>query len=179
MLKVPTARVIQALRDFQARPQPTHRAYHEDAPSDVAPAAAEDEAVEPMRPRELDPIVGKLVSLLGQHPALLSRVTPPLLPHVEDEAVRAFLEAGVRHRALDGRALEEAAPEVKGALAKALLADEFGKYEADKAFIGLERQITMPKTQVGLLEARKQALDRKDMEMVQLLNARILAARRA
>jgi DNA primase len=179
MLKVPTTRVVQALRDLQARPQP--RSYA--GPSGEQPPQEEEHEREPivveMRPRELDPFVGKLLTLLAQHPALLPKVSPGVLAHIEDADVRAFLDSGIRHRALDGRALEEAAPEVKQAIARALMGDEFSKEEADKALADLSRQLSIPKTQNGLLEARKEALLRDDRDLVRLLNARILASKRA
>ena len=193
-LHVSTAQVVQAVRDTQARPQPRQAApSHSSASLSSSSASGTSgqanyfEAVDPelsaereMIPRDLEPAVQKLLSLLALHPTLLAKVSPELLGKLTDPAVRALLEEGIAHRQLGGRAVEEAAPEIKQAAARALLSDEFaGVQHPDKALDSIVKQLSIPRDRESLNEARKAALLRGDREMVQVLNARILASTRA
>lgn len=179
LLHVSTAQVVQAVRDTQARPQPRQSAVPEHA--EHYEAVDPELSSEPeMVPRDLEPAVQKLLSLLAQHPVLLAKIQPELLAKLTDPAVRALLEEGIAHRALGGRAVEEAAPEIKQAAARALLSDEFaGVQQPEKALDSIVQQLSIPRDREALNEARKAALLRGDREMVQVLNARILASTRA
>ena len=176
LLHVSTAQVVQAVRDTQARPQPRQAAAHEHFEAVVPELSVEPE----IQPRELEPAVQKLLSLLALHPGLLTKVPADLVGKLTDPAVRALLEVGIAHRALGGRAIEEAAPEIRQAAARALLSDEFaGLAQPEKALDSIVKQLSIPRDREALNEARRAALLRGDREMVQVLNARILASTRA
>ncbi len=182
LLGLPTVKVIQALREAQPGPsaprtaQP-HPVSEEEPRHDAAPT---EEAPAKLVPRELTPTVHQLLALVAQHPALLAKLTPGLMAHIHDPAVRALLEAGIARRALDGTVLEEAAPEIKQACARALMSDEFaGLPTPDKALASISTQLAIPHDRAGLAAARQAALARGDRELVQTLNARILASTRA
>jgi hypothetical protein len=131
-------------------------------------------------PRPISLTHQKLVSLLAQHPTLLARLTPEMLAAITDEDVRTLIEGGIARRALDGRAVEEAAPAIRKSAAVALLSDEFaGLPQPEKALASIVSQMSIPRDPAGLEAARKAAIECGDRELVQTINARILARRRA
>jgi DNA primase len=179
LLNVPTAKIVQAMRE--AQDPRVVRARPEAAPA-PEPAIIVEEIVEaaPAPPRPLSLTHQKLVSLLVQHPVLLARLTPETLASISDPDVRALIEGGIARRALDGRSVEEAAPAIRQSAAKALLSDEFaGLPQPEKALSSILAQLSIPRDPAGLEAARKAALESGDRELVQTINARILARRRA
>ncbi len=177
LLKVPTGKVIQAMREMNARPQPRsdrgHEGVHTEPPS--------EEAVSRELPsRAIEPTLHKLLALLAQHAVLLPKVGIDLVAAIDDPAVRALLEGGMARRALDSRAVESAAPEIRQAAARALLSDEFaGLPNPDKALASIAAQIKIPRDRPGLELARQAALESGDRELVRTINARILASTRS
>ena len=191
LLGLPVAKVIQAMREAVAKPRPAPRdrqPSENPAPqADVNaksenPAPAPDESPAVIVPRELAPMVHQLLALLAQHPLLLSKLPTTVLGNIEDPAVRALIEGGIAKKALDGRAIEEAAPEIRQACARALMSDEFSSLLANapgKALASITTQLAIPHDRAALNAARQAAIARGDRELVQTLNARILASTRA
>jgi len=122
----------------------------------------------------------ELCALLAQHPVLLGKLPPHLLESIDDLPARALIAGAIKHRVLDGRAIEEAAPEIRKAAAQALLSDEFDKVpNPDKALAQIATQLAQPRDRAALDAARRAAIASGDMELARTLNARILAATRA
>jgi DNA primase len=178
LLKVPTAKILQALRETQARPVP--RPLREPDGSVPTPGVEPGAHVEAaVVSRDLSLPVRKLFGLLAQHPALLPKLTPAMIASVDDPAARALLESAIAQRVLDGRAVEEAALEIRAAVADTLLGDEFADLlTPDTALAQIVAQLQTPRDRAALSEERKAALERGDMDRVRALNAKILASTR-
>jgi DNA primase len=189
LLKVPTGKVIGAMREMNARPPSRtdiqigrrdrdEGSVHPSSPS--SPSSPEEIVSREPTPREISPVLHKLLSLLAQHAALLPKLPIDLVAAIDDEAVRTLLEGGMARRALDSRAVESAGPEIRQAAARALLSDEFaGIPNPEKALASIAAQIKIPRDRTGLEEARKAALESGDKELVRTINARILASTRS
>jgi DNA primase len=145
-------------------------------PSSPPPAVV---AAAPQRP--LGAADAKLLALLAQHPQLIAHLPPDVAPAIGDTAARALVEGARARGSFDAKqVLADAAPEIRDAVAKALLSDEFVLDENRDPRPILEaivEDLRLPNDRAALEAERKAALQRGDKERVQKLNARILSTR--
>jgi DNA primase len=146
-------------------------------PSQPAPAPAP----RPVVARQIDQAHAKLLAFLGQHGTLIARMSPEAVSAIADSQVRALVETGRARGAFDAKgALAESAPEIRDAVARALLSEEFIT-DDDKVKVKLLEEIclslTLPSDRIALEAERKAAVERGDMDRVRVLTQRILSTR--
>ena len=132
--------------------------------------------------REIAPLLVKLLALLAQHATLIARMTPDVLESISDVAVRALLtEAAHKRVFVPQAALEHSPPEIRAALARAFLSEEFaqlGDVKPETIFDEIVRKMTLPGELAALEAERKRALVEQDMVRVRELTAKILRPRK-
>ncbi|HEY7958273.1 MAG TPA: DNA primase, partial [Polyangia bacterium] len=140
---------LRQTADGAARPAPTR--------DELSASAAADAPVVTAPPRPISPILSKLLSLLSQHAALIAEMTPELLATIPDLQVRALLEEARSAGSFAPQPLiERAAPEIRGAVARAFLSDEFAAPELHPKPIlaGLVAKLGLPSDRAALEEQR-------------------------
>lgn len=170
LLKVDAGLIRRTLRGGpQAKPT------RAPSPTELAP---ERPAV---RPRALAPAHAKLLSLLAQHATLIAHVTPEAIEGISDQSVRELVLSARAAGAFQAQALlERCAPEIRDAVARAFLSEEFAGVSDQDARALLQeiaRKLVLP-TDIAALEAeRKAAIARNDLARVREITARILSTR--
>ncbi len=131
----------------------------------------------PVQQRPLPLSLGKLVAFLGQHATLVGRMTPERLAKVSDPAVRALVAQAAAIGRFDGAwALTHAAPEIRDAVAHALVSEEYRTTEAkviDQLFEEITASIELSDDRVTLDSERRAALARGDLETVRRVSVRL------
>lgn len=120
-LALPPTLVLRHVRG-QARP----------ASAALAPAAANRPPAKAAPQRKLDPLIRKLVALLGDHPQLVCALPDDIIDRLDDltiaEVLREARALCAQGEPVTGpRLIELSPPEVRGALAAAALAGEFSR----------------------------------------------------
>jgi hypothetical protein len=147
--------------------------------SDITAHGPPPEAERAVPPRPIGPVLEKLQALLSHRATLIDRVTPALLDAIADPAVKALLAVAVERKQLVPRdLLEMCAPEIREAVARAFLGDEFAQVaDAPRAFDEITARLRLPNDRQALEAARKAALAEGNHERVRELTARILSTR--
>jgi DNA primase len=134
-----------------------------------------------VEPRQIDQTSAKLLAFLGQHGTLIARMSAEAAAAIADPAVRGLVEAARGRGRFDVHAArEEAAPEIRDSLARALLSDEYATDDEKlkhKLLDDILLSITLPSDRRTLEAERKAAAERGDMERVRVLTQRILSTR--
>jgi DNA primase len=171
LLKVEVGLIRRALRGGPQQPQRIQQAGQPDA----APAPR------PVKARQIDGAHAKLLAFLGQHGTLIARMSPDAVSAISDPQVRSVVEGALARGSFDAKlVLSEAAPEIRDAVARALLSEEFIT-DDDKVKVKLLDEIslslTLPNDRSALEAERKAAVERGDMDRVRVLTQRILSTR--
>jgi DNA primase len=167
LLKIDVGLVQRALRATPTSPRPSLARAPEPAPPtrDVAQ-------------RRIPLTHEKMLAFLAQHPQLLPRVDVSLL---KDEEVRALVASAKQLGRVDAPSLlAGCAPEIRDAVARALASEEFaGGDDPLKTFEHIWTSIRFPSDLHALMQERTAAYERGDRELIEKLNARIIAVRRS
>jgi len=147
-----------------------------------APAAAEAQVAYEARPaRPIKPLYAKLLAFFARHATLIGHMAPDAVAAITDEHVRELLAREVTRGVFSSNlALEGCAPEIRDAVAQALICEDFVGLDAprqQKAIGDMLEQLRLDQTPRSLEEERRAALDRGDMDAVRVLTARIRSTR--
>lgn len=143
--------------------------------------AASEVIVQPVVARALPAVESKLLGLLGHAPQLWESIDDATLAALGDDALRELLQAAKRDGDLvPQKLLVQSAPEIRDAVAAALLAEEFAQLgEADPRQLMSEilDRIKLPNDRGQLEAERQKALLANDHRRVRELTAKILQTR--
>jgi DNA primase len=152
---------------------------------DAAPAlAAVDEAQQPTQiivQRRIPITHEKLLSFLAQHEKFLLALDDDAVAALRDESVRELVAKLRTLAKFDASyALTVCAPDIRDAVAHAIGSDEYAGVEnAQKSYEQIILSIRFPSDLQALMNERTTAIERGDRELIEKLNARIIAVRRS
>jgi len=149
-------------------------------PQQAQAAAPQEKAPEQPKPRAIPAICYKLLALLAQKPELMSKLTDEHLGRLPDPAVRALLEGARSQGAFVARVvLESAGADIRDAVAKAMLSEEFaGEIEGEAVLRAITTELTLPTDRRALEDARADAIKRGERWLVEIITKRIVSGTR-
>jgi len=141
---------------------------------------AQAPAPRPVQARQIDQTNAKLLAFLGQHGTLIARMSTVPVASL-DPAVVPLVDAARARGRFDAKlALADAAPDIRDALAHALLSDEYATEDEKQKLKFLDEivnELSMPTDVASLQKERAAAVQSGDMERVRVLTKRILSTR--
>jgi DNA primase len=153
--------------------------------SDHQPA---QEIVRPSPQRRIPLTHEKLLAFLAQHEKFLARLDEETILLLRDQAVRELLMKMRELGKFDAASVMSVCPaEIADAVARCLASDEFAGLaapgavtdQAQKSFEQIILSIRFPSDLTALMQERSTAIERGDRELIEKLNARIIAVRRS
>jgi len=176
LLRLDVGAVQRAIRSAAAPQQTTTPTRRPNGPADgqgrptaggTANGPVEGAPVRAVAPRPIDRPLANLLALLAQHGTLLAAVTPAVVDSVADPDVKSLLASTVeRGRFEASQVLTDAAPQIRDAVAKALLSDDYRADVLDidprRALDDILAAVTRPRERERLEAERRLALARND-----------------
>jgi DNA primase len=141
-------------------------------------------AVRPAQQRRIPLTHEKLLAFLAQHEKYLAQLDDEIIQGLRDEAVRELLKKMRDAGKFDAAAVLSVCPaEISDVVARCLASDEYAGMDrpeqAQKSFEQIVLSIRFPSDLTALMHERTTAIERGDRELIEKLNARIIAVRRS